>query len=266
LIPLAPGLASAIQAIQHYAPNIMSPLRTNDNNIEVKTIKTRLAELRARISSAERQSGRRAGSITLLAVSKTQAAAVILAAYHAGQRDFGESYIQEALAKQAALSECAITWHFIGALQSNKTRQVAQHFSWVHSVDRLKIAVRLNEQRPAGLPPLNICLQVNIGAEPQKAGVDPAQLPSLAAELQSLPRLRLRGLMALPPASEDVDEQRGYFKKLRLAFERLRSRGHPLDTLSMGMSTDLEAAIAEGATLVRIGTALFGERPRKHCG
>lgn len=240
----------------------MSPLTTNDN-IEVEAIKTRLVELRTRISSAEQHYGRRAGSVILLAVSKTQPPAAILAAYHAGQRDFGESYLQEASVKQAALSDCAITWHFIGALQSNKTRQVAQHYSWVHSVDRLKIAVRLNEQRPAKLPPLNICLQVNIGAEQQKAGVEPAQLPLLAAQLRPLSRLRLRGLMTLPPASEDFDEQRGYFRQLRLAFEQLRVQGHPVDTLSMGMSTDLEAAIAEGATLVRIGTALFGERPRK---
>jgi pyridoxal phosphate enzyme (YggS family) len=240
----------------------MSPPPTNDNTA-AQTINTRLAELRTRILSAERHYGRHSGSVTLLAVSKTQPAAAILAAYQAGQRDFGESYLQEAVAKQSALSNCAITWHFIGALQSNKTRQVAQHFAWVHSVDRLKIAVRLNEQRPTELPPLNVCLQVNLGAEQQKAGIDPAQLSSFAAQLQPLSGLRLRGLMALPPVSEDIDVQRSHFRQLKLAFDRLRDQGYPLDTLSMGMSTDLEAAIAEGATLVRIGTALFGERPRK---
>jgi pyridoxal phosphate enzyme (YggS family) len=238
----------------------MSPLTIN-NNIEAETVKTRLNEVRARISSAERRYGRTAGSVALLAVGKGQTGTALLAAYRAGQRDFGESYLQEAAAKQAELNGCAITWHFIGALQSNKTRPVARHFSWVHSVDRLKIAARLNDQRPADLPPLNICLQVNIGAEQQKAGVAPDQLPSLAAQLRPLSRLRLRGLMALPPASEDVDKQRAYFRLMKLAFERLRGRGHAIDTLSMGMSADLEAAIAEGATLVRIGTALFGTRP-----
>jgi len=240
----------------------MSPPTTNDN-IETQTINTRLAELRARILCAERHYNRRDGSVTLLAVSKTQPAAAILAAYHAGQHHFGESYLQEAMAKQSTLSHCAITWHFIGALQSNKTRQVAQHFAWVHSVDRLKTAARLNEQRPPELPPLNVCLQVNIGAEQQKAGVDPAQLASLAAQIQPLSRIRLRGLMALPPLSEELDEQRRHFRQLKLAFDRLHNQGYPLDTLSMGMSTDLEAAIAEGSTLVRVGTALFGERPPK---
>ena len=160
----------------------MSPLTTNDN-IEQEAIQTRLTELRAHISSAEQRYGRRAGSVTLLAVSKTLSATAVRTAYRAGQCDFGESYIQEALAKQTALRDCAICWHFIGALQSNKTRQIAQHFTWVHSVDRLKIAVRLNEQRPDELPPLNICLQVKLGAEPQKAGVEPSQLPLLAEHL-----------------------------------------------------------------------------------
>jgi len=241
----------------------MSPISTNDN-IEVETINNRLAAIRARIAAAEREYGRQPGSVMLLAVSKAQPADAIRAVYAAGQRDFGESYLQEALSKQTALGNFAITWHFIGALQSNKTRQVAQHFSWVHSVDRLKIAVRLNEQRQEDLPPLNICLQVNIGAERQKAGIAPSDLHLLATQLRPLSRLRLRGLMALPPASNDVGAQRGYFRQLKLAFEQLRNDGHPLDTLSMGMSTDLEAAVAEGTTLVRIGTALFGERPPKH--
>ena len=237
----------------------MSVLRTNDN-IDAEAITIRLGHLHDRISAAERLYGGRSGSVTLLAVSKSQPVSAILAAYLAGQRDFGESYLQEAMAKQNELNDYTISWHFIGALQSNKTRLVAQHFDWVHSVDRLKIAVRLNEQRPPELPPLNVCLQVNIGAEQQKAGLDIAQLPMIAAQLQSLPKLRLRGLMALPPASDDIKEQRGYFRQLRSAFEKLHAHGYPLDTLSMGMSSDLEAAIAEGATLVRIGTALFGER------
>jgi pyridoxal phosphate enzyme (YggS family) len=237
----------------------MSPVTTNDH-IAQQTMADRLAALHARILSAEQSCGRHSGSVTLVAVSKTQPAAAVLAAYRAGQRDFGESYLQEALTKQTALRDYGITWHFIGTLQSNKTRQVAQHFSWVHSVDRLKTAARLNDQRPGHLPPLNICLQINIGAEPQKAGVEPAQVPTLAAQLQSLPRLRLRGLMALPPPSEGFDQQRDYFRQLRFVFERLRGHGYPIDTLSMGTSTDLEAAIAEGATVVRIGTALFGER------
>jgi len=239
----------------------MSALTTNDK-VEAEAIIARLGKLRARIAAAEQRYGRRAGSITLLAVSKTQPSTAIRAAYDAGQRDFGESYLQEASAKQAELRDHAITWHFIGALQSNKTRHVAQLFAWVHSVDRLKVAIRLNEQRPPQLPPLNICLQVNIGAERQKAGVDAAQLSVLAAQLRPLTRLRLRGLMLLPPATEDFDEQRGYFRQLRNAFDQLRAQGYPLDTLSMGMSADAEAAIAEGATLIRIGTALFGERSR----
>ena len=244
------------------ARNIMSPLSTN-NNIEVESIHNRLAAIHARIATAEREYGRQPGSTTLLAVGKSQPADVIGAVYAAGQRDFGESYLQEALSKQSALSDFAITWHFIGALQSNKTRQVAQHFSWVHSVDRLRIAVRLNEQRPEEMPPLNICLQVNIGSERQKAGIAPLDLHLLAAQIRPLSKLRLRGLMALPPPSNDIGAQRGYFQQLKLAFEQLRNEGHPLDTLSMGMSSDLEAAIAEGSTLVRIGTALFGERPKK---
>lgn len=244
------------------APNIMSPLTPNDN-IEAEAAAKNLAELRERISAAEQRYARRPGSVTLVAVSKTQPASAVLAAYHAGQRDFGESYLQEALDKQARLTGYDITWHFIGSLQANKTRQIARHFAWVHSVDRLKIAQRLNEQRPPEFPPLNVCLQVNIGSEQQKAGVELTQLSILAEQLSKLPRLRLRGLMALPPPSADFEEQRSFFRQLRLAYEQLQSRTYPLDTLSMGMSTDLEAAIAEGATMIRIGSALFGERPRK---
>lgn len=240
----------------------MTPL-TKNGNIEAELIQNRLAELHTRILSAKQRYGRLHDPITLLAVSKTQPTSAIQAAYRAGQRDFGESYLQESLSKLAALHEYAINWHFIGTLQSNKTRQVAQLFSWVHSIDRFKIAERLNEQRPAELPPLNICLQVNIGTEKQKSGLTLDQLPVLASKLQPLTRLRLRGVMALPPLNEEMGKQRGYFRLMRLAFEELRDQGYALDTLSMGMSADLEAAIAEGATLVRIGTALFGERTRK---
>jgi pyridoxal phosphate enzyme (YggS family) len=253
---------SAIQTIGTDTANIMNPLGTNDN-IKAEAVNRRLDAIRTRIAAAERDCGRRPGTVALLAVSKAQSADAVRAVYDAGQRDFGESYLQETLGKQAALSDAAIIWHFIGALQSNKTGEVARHFAWVHSVDRLKIAVRLNERRPAELPPLNICLQVNIGAERQKAGIAPAHLPPLAAQVRTLSRLRLRGLMALPPVSNDVEIQRAHFRQLKRAFEQLRNDGYPLDTLSMGMSADLEAAIAEGSTLVRIGTALFGERPRK---
>ena len=239
----------------------MSSLRTNDN-IAMRSVEALLNNTKARIVAAAQSSGRDPESVTLLAVSKHQPADAIIAAYRAGQRDFGESYLQEALAKQTELIDYPIIWHFIGALQSNKTRQVAQSFSWVHSVDRIKIAMRLNEQRPMALPPLNICLQVNIGEEYQKAGISPEELPTLAAQVQPLSRLRLRGLMALPPATKDSDEQHGYFHRMKSCFDGLRAQGYALDTLSMGMSTDLEAAIAEGANLVRIGTALFGDRPR----
>lgn len=240
----------------------MSPLTPIDN-IPGKSIDARLAAVHARIAAAEQRYDRTPGSVTLVAVSKHQPAAAILAAYRAGQPHFGESYLQEALAKQTALMNLPVIWHFIGAVQSNKTREIAQHFAWVHSLDRLKIAERLNEQRPPELPPLDICIHVNIGAEQQKTGVAPAQLPTLLQQVHKLSRLRVRGLMALPPLSGNFAEQRGYFHQLRVAFERLKAQGYPLDTLSMGMSADLEAAIAEGATLVRVGTALFGERPRK---
>jgi pyridoxal phosphate enzyme (YggS family) len=239
----------------------MSPLTPNDN-IEVNTIAARLSATHARIAAAERQYDRTPGSVTLVAVTKAQDAATILTAYQAGQRHFGESYLQETLPKLDALANLDITWHFIGAMQSNKTRDIASRFAWVHSIDRLKIAERLHEQRPQHLPPLNVCIQVNIGAEQQKAGVAPAQLASFIAPLLKLSRLRVRGLMALPPLSEDFNVQRGYFRQLRFAFETLLTQAYPLDTLSMGMSGDLEAAIAEGATLVRVGSALFGDRPR----
>ncbi len=223
----------------------------------------RLAEVRARIAAAERTYGRPAGAVTLLAVSKTQPVEAVAAAFKAGQHEFGESYLQEAQPKLKALGTEDVTWHFTGALQSNKSAWIAQHFAWVHSVDRLKIAERLSAQRPPHLPALNVCIQVNVGDEPQKAGIDPGHLPVLAHAVAALPRLRLRGLMTLPPESDDFATQRRHFRALREAWQALREQGLPLDTLSMGMSQDLEAAIAEGASLVRVGTALFGARPRK---
>jgi len=222
-----------------------------------------LAAARARLAAALADAGRPASAARLLAVSKTKPAAIIREAWHLGQRDFGENYVQEALDKQAELADLdGIVWHFIGPLQSNKTRDVAEHFAWVHSVDREKIARRLNDQRPAGMPPLEVCLQVNISDEASKSGVSLAELPALAQAVLAMPRLRLRGLMAIPAPAEGRDAQREPFARLREALEGLRERfpEAPLDTLSMGMTADLEAAVIEGATLVRLGTAIFGER------
>lgn len=242
----------------------------------------RIDQVRNRIEKAALQAGRRVDSITLLGVTKGQLAEAIRAASEAGLTDFGESYLQEALEKIAALTgpgvtpgagaekppaEMAavhhLTWHFIGRLQANKTRPVAESFAWVHAVDRLKIAERLSEQRPYYAPPLNVCLQVNVAGEVSKAGVGFAELPALAAAVRVLPRLKLRGLMCLPPEEDDPERQRLWFRKLREALEALNRTGLGLDTLSMGMSGDFEAAIAEGATIVRVGTALFGPRPQR---
>jgi len=223
----------------------------------------RLQTVRQRIDEALTRHGRVPGSVTLLAVSKTRSSEELRALAAAGVSRFGENYLQEALEKIAALQDLALEWHFIGPIQSNKTRPIAEHFDWVHSVDRLKLALRLSEQRPEHLPPLNICLQVNVSAEQSKAGISLAELPELARQVAMLPRLRLRGLMAIPAPAEDFATQRQPFRLMRQALEQLNSEGLGLDTLSMGMSDDLEAAIAEGATLVRIGTALFGPRPRK---
>lgn len=223
-------------------------------------ITDRLQAVRARIADAARACGRDPATVRLLAVSKTFPAADIRYAQAAGQDCFGESYLNEALPKLAALAAPAPEWHYIGPLQANKTRRIAELFAWVHSVDRLKVAQRLNDQRPPGLPPLNVCLQVNISGEATKAGVPPDAVVALATAVSALPRLRLRGLMAIPAPTDDVAEQSAAFSQLRTLFEALTARGLRLDTLSMGMSDDLEAAIAEGATLVRVGSAIFGAR------
>ena len=228
----------------------------------MSTIAERLAQVRLRISQAAAAAERDPDSIQLLAVSKTRPIADLQAALEAGQTAFGESYLQDALHKIVALGE-RVEWHFIGPIQSNKTRQIASHFAWVHSVDRLKIAQRLSEQRPTALPPLNVCLQINTSAETTKAGVHPDEAPELAHALALLPQLRLRGLMTIPAAAADMAQQRQPFAQLRELLEQLNTSGLELDTLSMGMSNDLEAAIAEGATIVRIGTAIFGPRPGK---
>ncbi|MBF7053446.1 YggS family pyridoxal phosphate-dependent enzyme [Halomonas sp. KAO] len=224
-----------------------------------------LAAARQRLADALKAAGRPVADARLLAVSKTKPAAMIREAWHLGQRDFGENYVQEALSKQDELAELeGIVWHFIGPLQSNKSREVAERFSWVHSVDREKVARRLNDQRPASLAPLSICLQVNISAESSKSGVSLAELPTLAEAVLTMPRLRLRGLMAIPAPAKGMEAQRAPLARLREALEELRERfpEAPLDTLSMGMSDDLEAAVMEGATLVRLGTAVFGARQR----
>jgi pyridoxal phosphate enzyme (YggS family) len=223
----------------------------------MSTIADNIAQVRLRIHAAEQAAGRAAESVRLLAVSKTKPAQALREAHAAGLRDFGENYLQEALGKQAELTDLPLIWHFIGPIQSNKTRAIAEHFDWVHSVDRLKIAQRLSEQRPAELPPLNICIQVNVSGEASKSGCSPADLPALASAIDALPRLELRGLMAIPEPTEDRATQDAAFA----AVQRLQaSLDLPLDTLSMGMSHDLESAIAQGATWVRIGTALFGAR------
>jgi len=223
-------------------------------------LKTNLNKVRARIDRATELARRPAGSVMLLAVSKQQTAERIRALYDAGQRHFGENYQQEALQKQQQLADLDIVWHFIGPLQSNKTREVAQHFSWVHSVDREKLLQRLSDQRPGSLSPLNICLQVNIDLEPQKAGAKPEDVAALARLASTLPGLELRGLMAIPSVQQINQTDADSFVRMKLLFEELKSRGLQIDTLSMGMSADLEAAIAAGSNLVRIGTDLFGPR------
>ena len=226
----------------------------------MSSIESNLQVVRARIAAVARAAGRDPGAITLLAVSKTFAADAVRAAHGAGQREFGENYVQEGVEKTAALRALPLIWHFIGPIQSNKTRLIAEHFDWVHSVAREKIAERLSQARPEQLAPLEICLQVNVSGEASKSGVAPEEVRALAETVRALPRLRLRGLMAVPEPSDNVDLQRGRFRSLRLLQEELNGAGFGLDTLSMGMSQDLEAAVMEGATIVRVGTAIFGER------
>ena len=220
----------------------------------------RLHAVLARIRAAEQRFQRPPGSVRLLAASKSQSPAAITAIAAAGQTCFGENYVQEALDKMAELATLDLEWHFIGPIQANKTRGIAEHFAWVHGVDRLKIAERLSAQRPDRLPPLNVCLQINIDREPTKHGLDESEVAEVARAVAALPRLRLRGLMAIPAPAADFAAQRRPLARLRELWERLNAGGLALDTLSMGMTDDLEAAIAEGATLVRVGTALFGPR------
>ena len=223
----------------------------------MSTIADNILQVSSRIHAATLAANRAENSVRLLAVSKTKPAQDLREAYAAGLRDFGENYLQEALGKQLELADLPLIWHFIGPIQSNKTRAIAEHFDWVHSVDRLKIAQRLSEQRPADLPPLNICIQVNVSGEASKSGCTPADLPALANAICALPRLKLRGLMAIPEPTEDRATQDAAFATVQSLQASLNL---PLDTLSMGMSHDLESAIAQGATWVRIGTALFGAR------
>lgn len=241
------------------------------------TIAANLQAVRARIARAAEVAGRRVDDIALLAVSKTFPAESILEAYAAGQRAFGESYAQEGVEKitelalmpsarfasPAGVPQTPLEWHFIGPIQSNKTRAIAEHFHWVHSVEREKIAVRLNEARPASLPPLEVCIQVNVSGERSKSGIAPGQEARLAQAISRLPRLKLRGLMAIPEPTSDIAVQRRRFALLRESRDKLVALGYALDTLSMGMSDDLEAAVMEGATIVRVGTAIFGPRGGK---
>ena len=218
-------------------------------------------EVRTCMARAAEAAGRSAHSVTLLAVGKAQPAELLAAAADCGISDFGESYLQEALGKIAALQGRGLTWHFIGRIQANKTRPIAESFAWVHALDRLKVAERLAAQRPPRAPPLYVCLQVNVAGEASKGGVAPAELPALAAGVRCLPHLTLRGLMCIPPEETEPARQRGWFARLRVLRDELNAAGHSLDTLSMGMSADFESAILEGATIVRLGTILFGARP-----
>ena len=224
------------------------------------TIPDKLQAVRARLAAACAAAQRPPGDVTLLAVSKTFGAEAVREAAAAGQRAFGENYIQEAVEKMALLAHLPLEWHCIGPIQSNKTRLVATHFQWAHTIDRLKIAQRLSEQRPDGLPPLNVCIQVNIDGGPNKAGATPAEALELARQVAALPRLALRGLMTIPEPVEDFDAQLAIHRRTRALFDELRAAGLRLDTLSMGMTADLETAVAAGSTMVRVGTAIFGGR------
>lgn len=228
------------------------------------SISARLDQVRQAIAAVARDASRPPDSVSLIAVSKTFGSDAVLAAADAGQRMFGENYLQEALDKKLAVAaarpDLALEWHFIGPIQSNKTRPIAENFDWVHAVDREKIAQRLSDQRPAHLPPLQICLQVNVSGEDSKSGVSPDELLPLARAVSAMPHLQLRGLMAIPEPTEDAERQRAPFIQLRQLAQQLREAGIETDTLSMGMSADMAAAIAEGATMVRVGTAIFGQR------
>jgi PLP dependent protein len=221
----------------------------------------RIRTVRERMERAAATAGRSAHSVTLLAVTKAQPVGLVRAAADCGLTDFGESYLKEALDKIDALHDRALTWHFVGRIQANKTRPIAAAFAWVHALDRLRIAERLAAQRPAQAPPLNVCLQVNLAGEATKGGVAPAEVAALAAAVRALPRLKLRGLMCIPPEEREPARQRAWFRELHRLFASLNIAGVGLDTLSMGMSGDFEAAIEEGSTLIRVGTALFGPRP-----
>lgn len=224
------------------------------------SIADNITRIRVQIQAACQAAGRAPDSVQLLAVSKTWGTDAVRQAYAAGQTAFGENYIQEAVDKITALRDLPLQWHCIGPIQSNKTRLVAEHFDWVHSVDRLKIAQRLSEQRPAELPPLQVCIQVNVDGGDNKSGVSPQDLPALAQAVAALPRLQLRGLMTIPEPAETDAQMRAVHRQAKDLFEKMRAQGLPLDTLSMGMSADMAAAIAEGSTMVRVGTAIFGQR------
>ena len=226
----------------------------------MQNIRENLQQIKQCIFDTEQKYHREPGSVTLLTVTKARSVEEILQAEDQGQRHFAESYLQEALTKIPTIDSPAIIWHFIGPLQSNKTQGIAEHFSWVHSLDRLKIARRLNEQRPNSLPPLNICIQVNISNEASKSGLNPLELTEFADQIKPLSRLRLRGLMSMPAPVDDLELQRQSFRQVKDCFALLKSKGHELDTLSLGTSNDFEAAIAEGATMVRLGTGIFGPR------
>jgi len=239
---------------------VMNSTQSTTQDVGPADIHANLSAVATRLDRAAADHGRSADDICLVAVSKTKPVALVKAALDAGQTDFGENYLQDALDKIKALAEHKPVWHFIGDIQSNKTRDIAAHFAWVHAIDRLKIARRLSDQRPEGMAPLNLCIQVNIDDEDSKSGIAPDALTELAGQIAELSNVRLRGLMTIPAYTSDFDAQRTPFAALRQLMEELNAAGHALDTLSMGMSADLEAAVAEGATHVRVGTDIFGAR------
>jgi len=238
----------------------MKSIKKNTEKNTEKNISVALAQIRQKISDAEQRFNRKPGSVQLLAVSKTKPVADIQAAISAEQVCFAENYLQEAVEKIILLNNAKLVWHFIGSIQSNKTREIAQHFQWVHTIDRIKVARRLSEQRPDHLPPLNVCLQINISGETSKSGISPFELKQLVDDCSSLPNIKIRGLMAMPAQVSDFEKQRAPFRELRLLLIELQAKHPEMDTLSMGTTNDLEAAIAEGATMVRVGTAIFGAR------